>query len=327
MINNKKKPLAAISLDLDNLWSYMRTHGEPGWENYPSYLDIFIPRILEVLKELNLKITFFIVGQDATLPKNRKYLERISIEGHEVGNHSFWHEPWLNFYTRKKIEQEIGAAEKAIIEVTGQKPLGFRGPGFCTSDRILDVLIDLGYLYDASVLPTFLGPLARAYYFKGADFQGEEKKKRKELFGNLKNGLRPAKPHFLMLPSGNKLLEIPITCIPLLKTPFHLSYLMYVARYSKEFMMFYLNFALSLCMLTRTSLSFLLHPLDLMGKEDAPELSFFPAMDMEREKKTIIFLEVFKTLAEHFQLVSLNIFVEHLFREKKDIMTRNFQIQ
>ena len=58
-------PLASISLDLDNLWSYMKTHGDAGWESLPSYLDVVVPRILQLLDELDLKITFFIVGQDA----------------------------------------------------------------------------------------------------------------------------------------------------------------------------------------------------------------------------------------------------------------------
>ncbi len=42
---------------------------------------------------------------------------------------------------------------------------GFRGPGFSWSPALFEVLVDRGYLYDASTLPTYLGPLARAYYF------------------------------------------------------------------------------------------------------------------------------------------------------------------
>jgi peptidoglycan/xylan/chitin deacetylase (PgdA/CDA1 family) len=61
--SNDDKPLASISLDLDNKWSYMKSHGDPGWKKFPSYFDIFIPRVLEVLDSWNLKITFFIVGQ------------------------------------------------------------------------------------------------------------------------------------------------------------------------------------------------------------------------------------------------------------------------
>ena len=48
----------------------MKTHGDIGWETFPSYLDIVVPRVLDFLKDRNLKITFFIVGQDAALEKN-----------------------------------------------------------------------------------------------------------------------------------------------------------------------------------------------------------------------------------------------------------------
>jgi Polysaccharide deacetylase len=61
---SKKKRIASISLDLDNQWSYMKIHGDEGWDQYPSYLSIFVPHVLDVLDELNLKITFFIVGKD-----------------------------------------------------------------------------------------------------------------------------------------------------------------------------------------------------------------------------------------------------------------------
>ena len=86
---DNKKPLASISLDLDNQWSYMKIHGDEGWEKYPSYFDIFIPHVLDILDELNLKITFFIVGKDAENDANRKYLKMITQRGHEVGNHSY----------------------------------------------------------------------------------------------------------------------------------------------------------------------------------------------------------------------------------------------
>ena len=63
LIDKNNKPLCSLSLDLDNQWSYMKTHGDSGWEEFPSYLDILIPYLLDILEKLKLKITFFIVGQ------------------------------------------------------------------------------------------------------------------------------------------------------------------------------------------------------------------------------------------------------------------------
>src|SRR6478752_92451 len=79
--------IASLSLDLDNKWSYLKTHGDRGWEEFPSYLDGVVPRFLDVLDKLGLRITVFIVGQDAALSKNRAALASIADAGHEIGNH------------------------------------------------------------------------------------------------------------------------------------------------------------------------------------------------------------------------------------------------
>ena len=64
------KPLANLSVDLDNEWAYLNTHGDPTWESYPSYLDVVVQRILDVLAHRKLLITVFVVGQDAALEYN-----------------------------------------------------------------------------------------------------------------------------------------------------------------------------------------------------------------------------------------------------------------
>ena len=195
----KEKPIASHSLDLDNQWSYMKIHGDEGWDSYPSYFDIFVPHVLDILDELNLKITFFIVGRDADSEENKKYLRMITNRGHEVGNHSYNHESWLQTYSYEEIEKEIIEAEEAIVNATGQKPIGFRGPGFSWSFDLLKVLESRGYLYDASTLPTYLGPLARSYYFWKSGLSKEEKRARKELFGKFSEGFRKSKPYFWKL--------------------------------------------------------------------------------------------------------------------------------
>ncbi len=79
--------------------------------------------------------------------------------------------------------------------MTGKKPIGFRGPGYSLSETVLRVLFRHGYLYDASTLPTFLGPLARAYYFFTTKLAPEEKNKRKQLFGGVRDGMRPIRAY------------------------------------------------------------------------------------------------------------------------------------
>src|SRR5680860_36994 len=300
------KPLASISLDLDNQWSYMKIHGDKGWECFPSYLDTFVPHVLKVLQEQDLNITFFIVGQDAALDQNKEFIFSIADQGHEVGNHSFHHESWLHTYSKEEIESEIILAEEHIQCVTDQKTIGFRGPGFSWSPTMLEVLKQRGYLYDASTLPTYIGPLARMYYFWTSDLTKEERRIRRGLFGSFRDGLRPVRPYYWDIGNNEKLLEIPVTTIPIIRTPFHFSYLLYLAGISEVLMHNYLNLAIRLCELTHTQPSYLLHPLDLIGGDRVPQLKFFPGMNISSSRKVEIFTKVINKLKRHFDLVNMS---------------------
>lgn len=299
------KPLASLSLDLDDLWSYLKTHGDPGWERRPSYLGTFVPYVLELLDRSGLTITFFIVGVDAARDESAAALEALTRHGHDVGNHSFEHEPWLHRYDRARLADDITRAEEAITLATGQRPIGFRGPGYSWSPALLSLLCDRGYLYDASTLPTYIGPLARAYYFHRARLDVARRAERAALFGTFGDGRRPIRPYRWALRDGRTLLELPVTTFPGLRIPFHLSYLLYLGRYSERLMVGYLRAALGACRLTGTEPSFLLHPLDLIGAEQEPRLGFFPGMDIPAHRKAVLFRLVLEVLGESFSLVSL----------------------
>lgn len=315
--SNSPKPLASLSLDLDNLWSYMKIHGDSGWEKFPSYFDIFIPQLLDILDQFKLKITFFIVGCDVAMQTNNDALKQLTDRGHEIGSHSFHHDPWFHIYSYERVKKEILDTENHIIRVTGQKPIGFRGPGFSWNKYLFEILAENDYIYDASSLPTYLGPLARMYYFWTSELTKEEKKQRSDLYGDFKNGLMSVKPYVWQLSGRKHLLEIPVTTIPLIKTPFHLSYLLYISRYSKFLMHLYLNMAIFFCKISGTEPSFLLHPLDLLGGDQVPELAFFPGVDLNKEKKMKIFKKVILTLSRHFKLVNMSTHANTILKRDK----------
>lgn len=312
------KPIASLSFDLDNQWSYMKTHGDYGWDSFPSYLDIVIPRVLKFLNDRNLKITFFIVGQDAALDKNFDALRMITEAGHEIGNHSFNHEPWLHLYSEELIESEISQTEEHIERVTGHKPIGFRGPGYSLSPSVLRVLSRRGYLYDASTLPTFLGPLARLYYFMTTRLSPEEKKNRKLLFGSVSDGLRPIRPYKWKIDeSGESIIEIPVTTMPIFRIPFHLSYILFINRFSPFLARTYFHIAMILCRITRIQPSLLLHPLDFLGGDDIKELDFFPAMNLSSQKKIKLVGDILTIYSDYFTIVPIGQYAQGISTEKR----------
>ena len=220
--------------------------------------------------------------------------------------------PGSIFIQRTRLREEILLAGKAIEDATGRKPAGFRGPGFSWSEDLIVVLKELGYLYDASTLPTWIGPLGRLYYFWKSDLTPEEKKDRKKLFGGFGEAFLPVKPYSWGLPGGGRLLEIPVTTMPLVRVPIHFSYLLYLARYSEAAMLAYIRTASILCRLTGTGLSFLLHPLDFLSAQEVPGLAFFPGMDIMKEKKRRTLSKVMNVLSDGFRLVPMHAYAAAL---------------
>jgi peptidoglycan-N-acetylglucosamine deacetylase len=300
------RPLLSVSLDADNLWSYMKTHGDAGWEEYPTYLPLLAEKALARLAAHSLKITFFIVGQDAALARNRAALASIAAAGHDVGNHSFRHEPWLHEYSADELYEEIASAEQAIEAATGVRPRGFRGPGFSLTGDVLEVLGERDYVYDASTFPTFLGPIARLYYFRQTrNLPPEERRRRSQLFGTLRDGLRPIDPYVWTLRRG-ELLEIPVTTVPVVRVPMHLSYVMYLAEFGEGLARAYVRATTRWCRLWNVEPSLLLHSLDFLGCEDVAQLRFFPGMRTPSVRKLALFDWVVGHLRRHFELVSLD---------------------
>lgn len=291
-----KRP-ASVSIDLDNLWSYLKTAGTPGWETYPGYLDLVVPRILDCLKRQDIKATFFIVGRDAANPANAAALRSIADAGHEIANHSFEHEPWMPTFSDQELMMDFQRSEQAIEAATGQRPRGFRGPGFCTSSKIRDVLRLRGYQYDASLLPTFIGPVARFYFELVNKLPARERGRRKLLYGGFSNGTLPLKP-FEIRPG---LMEVPVTTLPVVRLPMHLSYLLFLAKHSGALARLYWQVGVAMCRISGTAPSLLLHPTDFLDLEDVPEMKTFPAMGIPAKTKIALVEHTLRSLKKHWE--------------------------
>jgi hypothetical protein len=291
----------------------MRMHGRPGWTDYPSCLDQVVPRILELLERHKAKATFFVVGQDAALAKNEAALRSIVSAGHEIGNHSFHHEPWLHTRTAEEIEADLARAEEHLERVTGRRPVGFRSPGCNVSDTSVRVTAKRGYLYDSSTLPNILGPLAQAYFYAISKLSPAEKAQRKNVFGTLRNGLRPLRPYRWQLPgwrAGEGLIEVPVTTMPVLRLPIHLTYILYLSSYSVTAALLYFRLALFLCRLMNIQPSILLHSLDFLGREDSSELAFFPGMGASYERKLRVLEAAIRLVSTQYEVVTMEQFAQ-----------------
>ena len=96
---------------------------------------VLTPKILDILKEYQVKATFFIVGENAV--NYPDIVERILKEGHEIGNHT---------HTHDKIDrEEIERCEKTIYELTDYKTKLFRPPEGLINNAVRSASSRLGY--------------------------------------------------------------------------------------------------------------------------------------------------------------------------------------
>ncbi|MBR2634694.1 MAG: polysaccharide deacetylase family protein [Clostridia bacterium] len=98
--------------------------------------------ILSILKEYDIRATFFVIGENAERDPER--IRSIYQAGHELGNHTYTHR-YISKIPREKLIEEIKRTEEVLHQITGEKPKVFRPPGGYYDDASLAVLEDMGY--------------------------------------------------------------------------------------------------------------------------------------------------------------------------------------
>ena len=299
------RPRATLSLDLDDAWAYLRTRGEPDWDSAASMLPLAVDRVLPMLSELGLRITVFVIGRDMHRPEGVEAVQALSAAGHEIASHSWLHRPDLSSLPPAAIADDLERTADAIAEVVGRRPTGFRCPSFGFSDGLLHALLEGGYRFDASVLPTSLAPLLRLYY--RTRLRQDDAPAAGAMFGPVSGAVRPLTPFGWVDPAGAVLLELPVSTIPLVRTPMHMSYLQALAERSRPVADAYLRGGLWALRRRGVPPSFLLHPTDLVDRRDAPRLDFFPGMRRPAAEKLDTVRAALRRLSEGFDVVPLGV--------------------
>ena len=102
------------------------------------------PAVLKLLNEFNIKATFFCIGEK--IKSNRDILKQIDAEGHIVGNHTFFHSNYFDFYTSKRMKKELEDTEKVIYETIGKRVRFFRPPYGVTNPALKKAVQHFNYL-------------------------------------------------------------------------------------------------------------------------------------------------------------------------------------
>lgn len=178
----------AMSVDVEDYFQvsafepYVR---KQDWESMPCRVEHNVDRILALFGDHGVKATFFTLGWMAN--RYPSMVRRIVAEGHELASHGWEHVRVIN-QTPSAFREDVVRTKQLLEDVSGQAVLGYRAASYSIGSAnlwALDELADAGYQYSSSIVPV-----------------------RHDLYG------MPDAPRFSFLAAQDRLLEIPITTIP-----------------------------------------------------------------------------------------------------------------
>ena len=321
------RPLGTLQVDVDELWVYYESIGLPTPGDAPAQAyHEGIPRLLDLFDRFGVRATFFVCGRD--LPAQTQTVAEMVRRGHEVANHSTGHRNGFARLSPAEKRADIAATGEVIAQATGQPPVGFKSPGFSFSPDLLEVLADLGYLYDSSLLPTPYAPLLRGLY-RGLSARTIDPTH----FGQATNGLAPLAPYrpdsarpYRRVGSGGKGLrkteatggktsapnprlpdsgafwEAPVTTMPFTRLPMHSTFVLRSGRWL-------FDLGMALVRVRGVPINYLLHAADVLEAVADPALASYGFLTQPWAQKRPLYEHMLETLSMAYRLVPTRDFV------------------
>jgi hypothetical protein len=168
------------------------------------------------------------VGHDFTLPQNHGVIRATAARGHEIANHTLTHAQGFRLLDAASMEAEIAGMEDACHAVIGQRPVGFRSPGWNVGDNAIEILKRRGYVYDSSIHPMSLTPLFKfLHWWNTSSRTGGDR----TTLGQLNYMFAPLTPYrtspdALAQKGDGGLVELPLTVVPFVRAPFWATFLL-----------------------------------------------------------------------------------------------------
>lgn len=179
----EKLKTVAVTIDVETDWGGRLSVGPGNCHG----IEEGIPYLLHLLDELKIKATFFISGE--VVSEYADIIKSIVEQGHEIASHGFKHDVDYSTMSKKEISEQISKSKTILEDEIGVTPLGFRAPQFRVNEAVYEVLSELNFKYDSSMV----------------------------------RGILPTRYNNLSIPSKpfmkSNLLGIPISTMPYLKVP------------------------------------------------------------------------------------------------------------
>lgn len=179
------RPLNILSVDVEDYHDQLALDFQERIVPPDAEAERCTDRLLELFGELNVKGTFFILGEIAEHFPG--LIRRIASGGHQLGVHGYYH---LQVFrqSRDEFRQSLERAKKLIEDVSGAAADAHRAVAFSINQNTLwalETVADLGFKYDSSIFP-----------FKGRRYGIPD---------------APRRPYLHQLPDGRSIWEVPMS--------------------------------------------------------------------------------------------------------------------
>jgi len=146
-----------FSVDLED-WFHFSFGGfsktEQEWAGMPSRVQSPTETILRLLEEANIRGTFFVLGWLAHA--HPELVKKIADAGHEIGCHTWCHQP-ITSMNPTSFGEDLKRAKETLEDLSGKPVISFRAPMFSITPDMtwaLETLVQQGFVYDSSIFPS-----------------------------------------------------------------------------------------------------------------------------------------------------------------------------
>lgn len=141
----------ALGVDFETIKQTPAYRGLKKTPDLPSNMLDVTDRLLSLFNRYDISVTFFIVAELTN--QHPDLIRRIADEGHEIASHTVSHIS-LSDCSAQTRKQEIQNSKVTLESTIGQDVMGLRAPTCRISRAAYRDLINAGYRYSSSVMPT-----------------------------------------------------------------------------------------------------------------------------------------------------------------------------
>ena len=146
----------ALTVDVEDYFhvsGLAKSIDRDSWDARESRVEVNTRKLLSIFAERDVRATFFVLGWVAA--RDPALIRDIAAGGHEIACHGLSHR-MVYEQSPDEFRRETDRSKKILEDITGSAVNGYRAASYSIVSKslwALDVLVDLGFVYDSSIFP------------------------------------------------------------------------------------------------------------------------------------------------------------------------------